>query len=105
MKKRPKKEGKGKKRRMIKGLRLRKTVRGNTVSRETVQINMKVIKAGRKKLEEIFPKSEQTEQAAEEKPAEEKIPEQSKPEEKSQEAQKSEEKKEEQKEEDKTKEE
>jgi len=48
-----------------KGLRLRKTVRGNTISQDIVQINLKVLKAGNKKLEEIFkPKSE-------EKPAEE----------------------------------
>jgi len=67
MKSRPRKEGKGKKRKMIKGLRLRKTVRGNTISRDTTQINMKVIKSGAKKLEEIFlktEKAEQTEQSA-----------------------------------------
>jgi small subunit ribosomal protein S6e len=40
---------------MADGLRLRKTVRGNTISRDTIQINMKVTKPGSKKLEEIFP--------------------------------------------------
>ncbi len=57
MKKRPRKEGKGKPRRIQKGLRLRKTVRGNTISKNTIQINLKVIKAGNKKLEEIFQKA------------------------------------------------
>ena len=37
------------------GLRLRKTVRGNTLSKDTAQINLKVLKAGSKKLEEVFP--------------------------------------------------
>lgn len=37
------------------GLRLRKTVRGNTISKDTIQINLKVLKSGSKKLEEIFP--------------------------------------------------
>jgi small subunit ribosomal protein S6e len=38
-----------------KGLRLKKTVRGNTISESTVQINMKVVKEGKKKLGEVFP--------------------------------------------------
>ncbi len=37
------------------GLRLRKTVRGNRISEKTVQINMKVLKHGHKKFEELFP--------------------------------------------------
>jgi small subunit ribosomal protein S6e len=41
------------------GLRLRKTVRGNTISPDTVQINMKVVKEGSKKFEEILPKKEE----------------------------------------------
>ncbi len=57
MKTRPRKEGKGKKRRMLKGLRLKKTVRGNTISKDTIQVNMKVLKGGNRKLEEIFPKA------------------------------------------------
>ncbi len=42
-------------RRTKKGLRLRKTVRGKVISPEIVQINMKVLKEGHKKLNEIFP--------------------------------------------------
>ncbi len=45
------------------GLRLRKSVRGKVISEDISQINMKVVKEGSKKLEEIF---------ASEKPAEEK---------------------------------
>lgn len=56
MKKRPKKEGKRKRsKNKPKGLRLRKTVRGNTISPEIVQINLKVLNVGTKKLSEIFP--------------------------------------------------
>jgi small subunit ribosomal protein S6e len=47
-----------------KGIRKRKTVCGNTITEQTVQINLKVTKAGTKKLEEIFAKK------VEEKPAE-----------------------------------
>ncbi len=55
MNKRPKKEGKKKRsRNRPKGLRLRKTVRGNTISSDTIQINLKVEKAGKKPLSEIF---------------------------------------------------
>jgi len=38
-----------------KGFRIKKTVRGNTLSRDTIQINLKVTKTGEKKLEELFP--------------------------------------------------
>lgn len=38
-----------------KGLRLRKTVRGKVISPAIVQINLKTIKEGAKKLSEIFP--------------------------------------------------
>jgi len=38
-----------------KGLRLRKTVRGKIISPAIVQINLKTIKEGSKKLSEIFP--------------------------------------------------
>ena len=37
------------------GVRLRKTIRGNTISKDIIQINTKVVKEGSKKLEEIFP--------------------------------------------------
>ncbi len=55
---------KGRKRRRkelvkIKGLRRRKMVRGNTISKDTVQINCKVVKRGQKPLEEILGKKEE----------------------------------------------
>ncbi len=37
-----------------KGLRLRKTVRGNIISSKTSQINLKTLKVGNKRLNEIF---------------------------------------------------
>lgn len=61
MKKRPKHEGKKKRsRNRPKGLRLRKTVRGNTISPAIVQLNLKVIKEGSKKLPEVFAEQNQT---------------------------------------------
>ncbi|RLF90487.1 30S ribosomal protein S6e [Thermococci archaeon] len=36
-----------------KGIRKRKTVRGNTISEEIVQVNVKVIESGEKSLEEL----------------------------------------------------
>jgi len=60
MKKRPKREGKKKRSNATpKGLRLRKTVRGNTISEAIVQVNLKVLKEGSKKLEEVFGKKEE----------------------------------------------
>ncbi len=56
MKKRSKREGKKKRSSYTpKGLRLRKTVRGKVISADIVQINLKIIKEGKKPLEEIFP--------------------------------------------------
>lgn len=55
MHKKPRKEGK-KPVKSVKGLRLKKTVRGNAISKDTVQVNMKVLKQGNKKLEELFGK-------------------------------------------------
>ena len=56
MKKRPRREGKKKQLcKKPKGLRLRKTVRGNTISDAISQINIKILKEGTKKLSEIFP--------------------------------------------------
>ena len=58
------------------GLRLRKTVRGNTISEAISQINIKVLKEGNKKLSEIFPDQNKAPEApaeeakTEEKPAE-----------------------------------
>lgn len=37
------------------GLRLRKTVRGNEISADTVQINLSVVKEGSKKFETLLP--------------------------------------------------
>lgn len=51
--------------RMPKGLRLKKTVRGNTISKDTVQINLKVKKEGNKKFEEMLPKKESKEKVEE----------------------------------------
>ncbi len=53
-----------------KGVRLKKTVRGKTISEKTIQINLKVAKEGSKKLEEIFqeqnkPKEKQAEEKKE----------------------------------------
>ncbi|MEK6847555.1 MAG: S6e family ribosomal protein [Nanoarchaeota archaeon] len=56
MHKRPRREGKKKiSNPKPDGLRLRKTVRGRVISQDTVQINLKVLKEGHKKLNEIFP--------------------------------------------------
>jgi ribosomal protein S6E (S10) len=55
-KKRPRKEGKKKMgRNRPKGLRLRKTVRGKTISEKIIQVNLKIKKDGSKNLSEIFP--------------------------------------------------
>ena len=58
-----------------KGLRKKKTVRGNLISKDVVQINLKVLKEGSKKFEDLIPKKEPektegtTEQSTEEKPS------------------------------------
>lgn len=49
------KYGKGMRQTKPKGLRLRKTVRGNTIAADIAQINFKVKKDGGKTLGEIFP--------------------------------------------------
>ena len=54
--KRPRKEGKKMKSNMRpKGLKMRRTVRGRAISEDITQINLKVLKAGKKSLAEIFP--------------------------------------------------
>ncbi|MBS3094290.1 30S ribosomal protein S6e [Candidatus Pacearchaeota archaeon] len=56
MHKRSRREGKKKRSNFTpKGLRLRKTVRGKTISLDITQVNLKVLKQGNKSLEEIFP--------------------------------------------------
>ncbi len=58
MKKRPKYEGKKKRSNPTPGgLRLRKLVRGKVISPDIVQINLKVLKEGKKPLKEIFEKA------------------------------------------------
>lgn len=73
--KRPRREGKKKiSNPRPKGLRLRKTVRGKVISPAIVQINLKILKEGNKKLSEIFPeqnkKTEPEAKPVEEKPTE-----------------------------------
>jgi ribosomal protein S6E (S10) len=74
MKKRPRREGKKKVSNPTpKGLRLRKTVRGNTISPAITQINLKISKEGSKKLSEIFPdqnKPKEKKEEQEKKPGE-----------------------------------
>ena len=68
MKKRPKKEGKIKRsKNKPKGLRLRKTVRGKVISQEIVQINLKILKEGKKKLVEVFPEQNKTKEVEKQK--------------------------------------
>src|SRR3989344_5251298 len=65
----PRREGKRKKQ-TPDGLRLRKSVRGNQISEKTIQINIKVLKHGKKHLSEIFPEQNKPK----EKPAEVQAP-------------------------------
>ena len=44
-----------------KGVRVKKTVRGEKLSEKTAQINLKVVKEGSKKLEEVFAPAEKKE--------------------------------------------
>ena len=71
MHKRPKREGKKKQSNPTPGgLRLRKTVRGEVLSEKTSQVNLKILKEGKKKLSEVFPdqnKSPDSEQTQENK--------------------------------------
>ncbi len=68
MKKRPKHEGKHKRaKNRPKGLRLRKTVRGKVISDDIVQINMKILKEGKKLIADVFP--DQNKPKVEEAPA------------------------------------
>ncbi len=67
--KRPRREGK-KKRYTPAGLRMRKTVRGKTISDAITQINLKVTKNGKKSLAEIFPDQNKAPEAPQEAPKE-----------------------------------
>ena len=44
-----------------KGLRLRKTIKGEEISNKTIQINAKVLKEGEKKFDDLVPKKEKEE--------------------------------------------
>ena len=73
MHRRPRREGKKKVSNFTpKGLRLRKTVRGKVISPAVVQINLKILKEGNKKLADIFPDQNQkkVEEKKEDKPVE-----------------------------------
>jgi small subunit ribosomal protein S6e len=71
MHRRPRREGKKKvSNPKPKGLRMRKTVRGRVISPAIVQINLKVLKEGNKKLSEIFPEQNQPKEKKIEKPVE-----------------------------------
>lgn len=48
----------------VKGIRIKRTVRGNTVSTEIHQLNIKITKKGSKKLDEIFPPKEKPKEEA-----------------------------------------
>jgi len=47
-----------------KNVKHKKTVHGNTISEDIIQINLKVVKEGAKKMAEIFPKTEKAPEAA-----------------------------------------
>src|SRR3989344_5205453 len=49
----------------VKGLRKKKTIRGNTISHEIMQINLAVRKSGSKTLEEIYPEQVKAREAKE----------------------------------------
>lgn len=53
--------GKAMKQKKPQGLKLRKLVRGNTISEDIMQVNLKVVKHGAKPMQEIFKKEEKPE--------------------------------------------
>ena len=54
-----------------KGLRIRKSIAGNTISQLTSQVNLKVIKEGQKSLDEIFGKISENKEESPQEPAKE----------------------------------
>jgi small subunit ribosomal protein S6e len=64
--------GKGMKAKKPQGLRLKKTVHGNTITEKIVQVNLKVSKSGEKTLPKVFGKEEAPAEAKTEAPIEEK---------------------------------
>lgn len=82
MKKKPRKEGKKKlSKNRPKGLRLRKTVRGRIISPVIVQINLKTLKEGSKKLSEVFPDQNKSKEAEKENIPKKEVKDKEKPEE------------------------
>jgi|SRR3989338_2697784 len=43
----------------VKGMKIRKTVVGNMINEDIVQINLKILNAGSQNLDELFPKKEE----------------------------------------------
>lgn len=65
MHRRPRREGKKKVSNFTpKGLKLRKTVRGEVLSEEISQVNLRIIKEGNKKLSEIFAEQNKPKESA-----------------------------------------
>ncbi len=62
-------KGVGIRKNMRRGMRIRKTVAGNTVNNQTAQLNLRIEKAG---AENIFPVKEAAEKKAEDKPEQKK---------------------------------
>jgi len=54
----------------LKGLRMRRTVRGKIISQAMAQINTKVVKEGHKKLKDIFPEQNKSDVAPQQEEAE-----------------------------------
>jgi len=82
LKSKPRKEGKKQKLKMPDGLRMKKSIRGNTISKDTIQINTKVIKEGSKKLEEVFPEQNKPKETPKTEQVQQTPPIENKPEEK-----------------------
>ncbi len=68
MHQRPKREGKKKRSNPTPGgLRLRKTIHGKIISDKIVQVNLKLVKEGNKKLDEIFSENKNSDSKEEKK--------------------------------------
>jgi small subunit ribosomal protein S6e len=58
------------------GMRKKKSIRGNTINQDIVQINMKVVKFSSKPIDKLIKTEEKSDEKTEEKPAEDKKEEQ-----------------------------
>jgi small subunit ribosomal protein S6e len=58
------------------GIRKKKSIRGNTINQDIVQINMKVVKYSSKPIDKLIKTEEKSDEKTEEKPAEDKKEEQ-----------------------------